>query len=235
MKCPNCDGIDLRLVLTRQGAEVDYCDSCRGVWLDRGELLLFSKDPSSVAEKMDQALEKRVPTLKLSPRTGEPMEVITYPEGPQLNHCPASGGLWFDRGELQSILEAERTLKLDIDPASATSGAAGIDSSEASRHAQIRAGVLALPNLFLRSAATMIGLYTILGLVLITIAEFGGAGVPVIVTVGVFAVVIQFTLGPYLMDLSLRWLYRMEWVAPARLPSHLRRFVERVSEFRHNR
>jgi Zn-finger nucleic acid-binding protein len=36
MKCP----IDqAELVMTeRQGIEVDYCPSCRGVWLDRGEL-----------------------------------------------------------------------------------------------------------------------------------------------------------------------------------------------------
>ena len=70
--------------------------------------------------------------------------------------------------------------------------------------------MLALPTLFLRSAAPLIGLHTILRLVLITIVGCGGRGVPVIVTVGVFAVVIQFTLGPYLMDLSLRWLYRIE-------------------------
>ncbi len=79
MKCPNCDGIDLRPVLTRQGVEVEYCDSCQGVWLDRGELLLFSRDPGAMAEKRDRALERRVPTLKRSPRTDEAMEVITYP------------------------------------------------------------------------------------------------------------------------------------------------------------
>ena len=82
MKCPNCDGVALRPVLTRQGVEVEYCDSCQGVWLDRGELSLFSKDPGSLAEKLDKALEKRVPTLKPSPRTGDAMEVITYPGGP---------------------------------------------------------------------------------------------------------------------------------------------------------
>ena len=227
MKCPNCDGIDLRPVLTRQGVEVEYCDSCQGVWLDRGELSLFSRDPGSMAEKLEKAMEKRVPTLKPSPRTGQAMEVISYPGGPQLNHCPDSGGLWFDGGELRSILKAERSLNLDLDPASAASGPAGDDSGEAKRHAQIRAGMLALPNLFVRSVATLIGLYAILGLVLITIAEFGGVGVPV--AVGVFAVIIQFTLGPFIMDLSLRWLYRMEWVAPARLPNHLRRFVKEVS------
>ena len=37
MKCPTCS--DVSLVMTeRQGVEIDYCPTCRGVWLDRGEL-----------------------------------------------------------------------------------------------------------------------------------------------------------------------------------------------------
>ena len=37
MKCPNCP--DATLVMTdRQGIEIDYCPTCRGIWLDRGEL-----------------------------------------------------------------------------------------------------------------------------------------------------------------------------------------------------
>jgi uncharacterized protein len=36
MKCPVCN-VDL-LITERQNIEVDYCPSCRGVWLDRGEL-----------------------------------------------------------------------------------------------------------------------------------------------------------------------------------------------------
>lgn len=36
MKCPVDDR---ELVMTeRSGIEIDYCPSCRGVWLDRGEL-----------------------------------------------------------------------------------------------------------------------------------------------------------------------------------------------------
>jgi uncharacterized protein len=36
MLCPNCQ---TQLTMTeRQGIEIDYCPSCRGVWLDRGEL-----------------------------------------------------------------------------------------------------------------------------------------------------------------------------------------------------
>ncbi|MBP6289577.1 MAG: zf-TFIIB domain-containing protein, partial [Aliarcobacter sp.] len=37
MKCPVCKDIDL-VMSERQGVEIDYCPSCRGVWLDRGEL-----------------------------------------------------------------------------------------------------------------------------------------------------------------------------------------------------
>lgn len=37
MKCPNCS--DISLVITdRQGVEIDYCPTCRGIWLDRGEI-----------------------------------------------------------------------------------------------------------------------------------------------------------------------------------------------------
>ena len=36
MSCPHCA---VPLVMTdRQGVEIDYCPTCRGVWLDRGEL-----------------------------------------------------------------------------------------------------------------------------------------------------------------------------------------------------
>src|SRR6201991_905246 len=37
MKCPVCKTPDL-LMTERQSIEIDYCPTCRGVWLDRGEL-----------------------------------------------------------------------------------------------------------------------------------------------------------------------------------------------------
>ncbi|WP_348646225.1 zf-TFIIB domain-containing protein [Pseudohalocynthiibacter sp. F2068] len=36
MKCP-VDNNDL-IMSDRNGVEIDYCPTCRGVWLDRGEL-----------------------------------------------------------------------------------------------------------------------------------------------------------------------------------------------------
>jgi len=36
MQCP-IDGTQL-VIADRSGVEIDYCPTCRGVWLDRGEL-----------------------------------------------------------------------------------------------------------------------------------------------------------------------------------------------------
>ena len=36
MKCPN-DGTELKMT-DRSGVEIDYCPTCRGIWLDKGEL-----------------------------------------------------------------------------------------------------------------------------------------------------------------------------------------------------
>ena len=37
MNCPVCEKVALTMS-ERQGIEIDYCPTCRGVWLDRGEL-----------------------------------------------------------------------------------------------------------------------------------------------------------------------------------------------------
>lgn len=37
MLCPHCKDINLAMT-DRQGIEIDYCPTCRGIWLDRGEL-----------------------------------------------------------------------------------------------------------------------------------------------------------------------------------------------------
>ncbi len=37
MNCPTCPAAVL-VMADRSGIEIDYCPTCRGVWLDRGEL-----------------------------------------------------------------------------------------------------------------------------------------------------------------------------------------------------
>ena len=101
-------------------------------------------------------------------------------------------------------------------------------SVAADRKHMLAAGLLALPNLFLRSALTLTLLYGLLGLVLLTIVQFGYLGPGLAVGIGVAIVLLQYIVGPWLMDLSLNWLYKMRWVQAEDLPEHLELFVDHV-------
>jgi len=55
--CPTCQ---TRLSLSNsEGVEIDYCHTCRSVWLDRGELDIIMKRNSAEAESQGQSSEKR--------------------------------------------------------------------------------------------------------------------------------------------------------------------------------
>ena len=56
MKCPTC--ADSPLVMTeRSGIEIDYCPTCRGVWLDRGELDKII-ERSAAGQRADRPAER---------------------------------------------------------------------------------------------------------------------------------------------------------------------------------
>jgi Zn-finger nucleic acid-binding protein len=60
MKCPQCT--DTTLVMSdRQGVEIDYCPSCRGIWLDRGELDKLLDRASSASSPSTQ----QAPSVKM--------------------------------------------------------------------------------------------------------------------------------------------------------------------------
>lgn len=54
MQCPN-DQTTLAMT-DRQGIEIDYCPTCRGVWLDKGELdkLIAGSEPQQHQEPRQQ-------------------------------------------------------------------------------------------------------------------------------------------------------------------------------------
>lgn len=61
MKCP-IDNVEL-VMSERQGIEIDYCPTCRGVWLDRGEL-------DKIIER-SAAMEAPPPPRREAPRQDE--------------------------------------------------------------------------------------------------------------------------------------------------------------------
>ncbi|GGI73845.1 hypothetical protein GCM10007973_08350 [Polymorphobacter multimanifer] len=62
MACPVCStGLTLS---DRSGIEIDYCQACRGVWLDRGELDKIIERSSSYIEPKNQGGDHRRPNEK---------------------------------------------------------------------------------------------------------------------------------------------------------------------------
>ena len=72
MKCPACPTVDL-VMSERQGIEIDYCPTCRGVWLDRGEL--------------DKIIERSAAAYAAQPPAAQTPQAVPVPPQP----APFSG------------------------------------------------------------------------------------------------------------------------------------------------
>jgi uncharacterized protein len=70
MLCPTCDNVNLAMA-DRQGIEIDYCPTCRGIWLDRGEL-------DRLIERAEQA--------DASPSPSAPMQQRGYEQSRHSGH-----------------------------------------------------------------------------------------------------------------------------------------------------
>lgn len=80
MKCPIDTSVDL-VITDRSGVEIDYCPTCRGVWLDRGEL--------------DKIIDRV--SAEMAPPPAAPAQPMTPPPGAV---APPPMGRWdsSDRG-----------------------------------------------------------------------------------------------------------------------------------------
>jgi len=88
--------------------EIDYCTSCGGIWLDHGELSLILND-SGAGEGQLLALTGEGPATasrRKCPICSKKMEQVALAEtgGPTLDRCERDHGIWFDRGELESVI-----------------------------------------------------------------------------------------------------------------------------------
>ncbi|MGA2222309.1 MAG: zf-TFIIB domain-containing protein [Verrucomicrobiia bacterium] len=109
--CPKCD-VGL-FIVNFKSIEVDYCERCRGVWLDAGELeqliQVTGAHPSDPMRRFHNHLVAKSRTGKhLCPRCDRPMQELVIEESVgrtlTLDRCPRGHGLWFDADELQELL-----------------------------------------------------------------------------------------------------------------------------------
>ncbi len=76
MACPN-DGATL-VMSERSGIEIDYCPTCRGVWLDRGELdKIIERNAADSAPQPQAAAQPHAPPPPQQP-WGQPHQQQPY-------------------------------------------------------------------------------------------------------------------------------------------------------------
>src|SRR5271163_315697 len=106
MRCPSCDQPSLVETMTKGGVLVDVCKTCKGVWLDRGEVFFFSRKPKELERLLASesvevtASERRCPRCDLN--LGE---VPFLRRDLVVDRCPECEGYWFDAGELQKAMD----------------------------------------------------------------------------------------------------------------------------------
>ena len=84
MQCP-VDQTVLQMT-DRQGVEIDYCPTCRGVWLDRGEL-------DKIIDRSEANVGPAAPTAAAARPSPDPRtESAGYPQQPRYQQYPQYPG-----------------------------------------------------------------------------------------------------------------------------------------------
>ena len=109
MDCPVCKSA--MIVLELAEVEIDYCSDCGGIWLDAGELELLLEDSKNTKQLLNSFKVNTLCTEK--PRKcpiclKKMQKIVVSLSAPPLliDKCPRGDGLWFDKGELSSILSS---------------------------------------------------------------------------------------------------------------------------------
>jgi Zn-finger nucleic acid-binding protein len=110
MICPVCK-YDM-IVVEYHDIELDYCNNCRGVWFDSGELELLLKsygleEPKALFDGIFNSQEAASPEKKRNcPICGHKMKKTVIGGQPEIliDVCRDKHGLWFDGGEVAQLL-----------------------------------------------------------------------------------------------------------------------------------
>ena len=107
MDCPVCKNAMITLELA--DVEIDHCTDCGGIWLDAGELELLLGDPEKSKQLLDSFKidSDSTESRRKCPICLKKMQKIIVGQSKPIvliDKCTRGDGLWFDKGELQDIL-----------------------------------------------------------------------------------------------------------------------------------
>ena len=109
MDCPVCK--DAMIVLEHDQVEIDHCVSCKGTWLDSGELELLlghsqRKDQLLSSFEIEKNSKEKARTCPICLKK---MEKVLWGAAKEvrIDRCRGGDGLWFDLGELDRIIRRD--------------------------------------------------------------------------------------------------------------------------------
>jgi Zn-finger nucleic acid-binding protein len=109
MKCLNCGKEMVNYEVHKIGSKLSYdlCESCGGLWLDRGGLdKMAFQVQGDIEFCSEEEIGKILEPVKKCPRcNGMPLHKVKFLGYSDilLDHCKNCGGFWLDGGELQQI------------------------------------------------------------------------------------------------------------------------------------
>lgn len=91
------------------GVEIDRCTSCRGTWLDGGELQLIAGLAGVSAGALTAALIEAKTTRQSQRRCPRCVRRLAGMDAGglkplEIDRCPGGCGLWFDDGEMEQLI-----------------------------------------------------------------------------------------------------------------------------------
>jgi Zn-finger nucleic acid-binding protein len=106
MNCPACK--EAMIVVEHNGIELDCCPACRGLWLDASELGLLLGDAVRARALLEAGNPAHAPGEKprRCPICRRRMRKCVAADGGTAvtDACRLGHGLWFDEGELFTVL-----------------------------------------------------------------------------------------------------------------------------------
>ena len=106
--CPDC--AQPMYAYEIDGVEIDHCAQCDGTWLDAGELEQLCRLAGIPDGPVTYAIEQATGGAKgdrRCPRCRRRMRLIDVGDQDPvtLDKCPREHGLWFDPGEMQTLVK----------------------------------------------------------------------------------------------------------------------------------
>ncbi len=211
MNCCKCDGIFQTFNTKKIGVLIDKCNKCDGIWLDEGEINFFIKNKRIKSLLTFKGLENLKESNFDCPKCNDGQKLKTGTlrgANIELENCSNCNGFFLDKGEIAKISKDIHRPEVITKTIATLTGR-----------------LMTLPPLQLVSVGVLGSLYAILFAILIFASVFLNFSIDWAIYIQLIIIIIQFLIGPWFMDLMLRWTNKLSWININDLDKELAEFI----------